>query len=290
MMAILSLYQRRARWWTKHWAMRWAKRWARLPTYWKVWKMFAFNALQETFLNRGTNALFISGKVIRLGMSLLFLWLIKTNIQDFSGYTPDQVIIFFLTYQLIDVVSQSLFRGVYLFSHQIRSGEFDFILARPINPLFRSLTGKPDINDVVFMVPTLLVSAIIIAQLNVTITLGSALVFLGLLINSLLIVTGLHILVLVVGVLTTEIDGVIWMYRDLSRLGQFPVTIYLEPVRFALFFIIPIGMMITVPAELLLNRPPSQAVAVAAAFGVGFFAVSLWAWRYSLRHYSSASS
>jgi ABC-2 type transport system permease protein len=262
----------------------------RLKTYATVWFIHASNAVQETFVNRWSNAFFFFGKAIRLSMSLIVLLLVRQATKGFGNYTTDQMIVFFLTYQFIDIVSQIFYRGVYSFSNQVRRGEFDFYLARPINPLFRALTGTPDINDVIFLIPNLIVTAFVLSTLDITITFSSAILFAALLINSFLIVTALHIIVLTIGVITTEVDGVIWMYRDLIRLGQFPVSIYAEPLRFLLFFMIPIGFMITIPAEVLLNTKPTYSIVVATIMGVGSFLLSLKIWNWGLKQYSSASS
>lgn len=262
----------------------------RAAYYWRVWKMWSFNALQETFVNRGTNALFFLGKSIRLVMTLVVLLLIKQNITTFAGYTADQMIVFFLVYQFIESISQALFRGVYTFGRQVRNGEFDFDLLKPINPLFRALLGTPDINDVLFLLPSTAISIYILSTLDLNITLTSVLGFLVLMINSLVIAAALFIIVLSIAIFTTDIDGVIWMYRDLARLGQFPVSAYLELMRFALFFLVPIGMMITVPAELLLNIELSYSLVIVVAVAAAFLGFSLWLWNTALRNYTSASS
>ncbi len=258
--------------------------------YWKVWKTIATNALQETFVNRGSNILFFVGKAIRLGFMLLFLWVLKTNITSIGGYTSDHLVVFFLVYQFIDTFAQILYRGVYLFSTIVRRGEFDFMLLAPISPLFRALTGKPDINDALFLIPSTALSIWIISQLSLTITVSSVVFFAFLMCNSILIATALHILVLVIGILTTEVDGVIWMYRDLSRMAQFPISIYLEPLRSILYFVIPVGIMVTIPAEVLLGITPQNTVLFSTIFGICFFVLSLKIWTWSLTKYQSASS
>lgn len=262
----------------------------RFKTYFNVWFILASNAVQETFVNRWSNSFFFFGKAVRLGMSLTVLLLVKQATKGFGSYTTDQMIVFFLTYQFIDLIAQIFYRGVYTFSNNVRSGEFDLYLSKPINPLFRALTGSPDINDVIFLIPNLIISAIVLSTLNITVTFNSVLIFCVLLINSFLIVTALHILVLTIGVITTEVDGVIWMYRDLIRLGQFPISIYQEPLRFILFFIIPIGFMITIPAEVLLNTTPTYTILLTTIIGVGTFILSLKIWGWGLKLYSSASS
>lgn len=261
-----------------------------IKTYLKVWQITASNSLQEAFINRWTNAVFMFGKFIRLFMTLLLLWLVRGQVSQLGSYNTDQMVVFFLTYQFIDTFAQIIYRGVYLFSSQVRTGEFDFLLAKPISPLFRSLTGKPDINDFFFLFPSTAISIYIISQLNLNITITSSLMFLALLINSFLIVTAFHIIVLVVGILTTEVDGVIWMYRDLTRMGQFPISIYLEPLRSVLFFLIPVGMMVTIPAEVLIGVQPSYSIGLTTTIGVASILISFSLWRWSLQKYSSASS
>ncbi|MBU0974523.1 ABC transporter permease [Patescibacteria group bacterium] len=262
----------------------------RLKTYFNVWKIFGLNALQETLINRGSNILFMVGKILRFSFSLIFLYLIKTTVTSFAGYTSDQMIVFFLTYQFIDLTSQIFYRGVYVFSGKVRSGEFDFLLSKPINPLFRALTGKPDINDAIFMIPSLAVSFYIFSKLDVVVSWQSLLWYLVLLINGLLIVTTINILVLVIGILTTETEGIIWIYRDLSSMGRFPVEIYMQPLKFILYFIIPIGMMITIPTEVLLGINPSFSIVATMLVGVSSFVVSLKLWEWALKKYSGVGS
>lgn len=262
----------------------------RIKTYYRVWYLMAANALQETFVNRWANMLFFIGKAVRLTMTLLVLFLIKSNISSFAGYTPDEMVMFFLTYQFIDVFAQIFYRGVYIFNNKVRTGEFDFLLAKPINPLFQSLTGKPDFNDALFFIPSTLISLYIASQLEITISLTSVVWFLVLLANSFLLATALHILILAVAIFTTEIDGAVWLYRDMMQLGRFPVNIYFAPIRIALFFLIPVGMMVTIPTEFLLQTSPTYSAAIVSLFSIGFFVASLKIWQFSLKHYSSASS
>jgi len=261
-----------------------------IKTYYKVWKILALNALQEAFVNRATNVLFMVGKAMRLVMTVAFLLLIRGNVQTFAGYSTDQLVIFFLMYQILDVSSQVLFRGVYLFSNLIKSGEFDFYLSKPINPLFRALTGLPDINDALFLVPNMVLAGYLLSTLSVHITITSAVLFFILCMNSFLMITALHIFILAVGILITEVDGMVWLYRDLTRLGQFPITMYAEPLRLALFFVVPIGFMLTIPAQVLSNLVPTYSVAFTLTVGILFFLLSLRTWSFAVKRYSSASS
>lgn len=262
----------------------------RLRSYANIWWMSTSAAAQEAFINRWTNLFFLFGKTFRLVTSFLLLYLLKERSLTIGEYTSDQVFAFFITYNIVDVTGQMLYRGVYFFTNLLRTGEFDFYLAKPINPLFRALTGRPDFVDAVFLPPLLLTSGYLLSQLDLNITGWSVVWYLVLMVNSLVILTALHIMILAIAIMITDIDHLVWTYRDLTRLGQFPVTMYLAPVRWALFFILPVGMMITVPAQVLMNAAPSYQLGLVTGFGTLFFVVSLYAWKYAVRQYSSASS
>ncbi len=262
----------------------------RLATYLSVWRITAQNALQIAFVHRGSNVFFMLGKVLRFAMTLFFLLLLKQQHVVVAGYTTDQVIMFFLTYQLVDTLAQVFFRGVYEFGQVIRSGEFDAYLNKPISALFRVLTGKPDLNDALFFIPSTVFTFYLMATLPLSISLTSLTLYLCLLVNSFLIATGMHVLVVTFGVLTTEVDNLIWTYRDVTRLGQFPVSLYVQPLRTILFFIIPVGLMFTVPAQVLLGVSPTVSVPISFIIGMSFFIITLRIWKWGLRHYSSASS
>ena len=115
-------------------------------------------------------------------------------------------------------------------------------------------------------------------------------VYILLLVNSLLIASAFHILVLSLGILTLEVDNTITVYRDLSSMGRFPIDIYRQPLRGFLTYIIPIGLMMTLPAKALTGLASSAGVLTAFLFGMVLFYLSVRFWRFALKGYTSASS
>jgi ABC-2 type transport system permease protein len=261
---------------------------SRAQVYWTVWWKMAQYAWAETFLNRGTSFLFIFGKALRFIMALFFLLLLQQNLNGIGDYTTDQIVIFFLTYQFLDTVSQIIFRGVYIFGWQVRSGELDFYLSKPISPLFRILTGKPDILDAFFLIPSTALSIWIALHLNIHVTLLGLLMYFCLLINGFFILMSLHILVVCLGIVTTEVDNAIMLYRDINNLARFPVDIYREPLRTMLYFLVPVGIINTVPTQILLGIPSFLSFFAVFGFGIGFFLISIGVWKLSVKKYSSA--
>jgi ABC-2 type transport system permease protein len=92
------------------------------------------------------------------------------------------------------------------------------------------------------------------------------------------------------GILTTAVDNMIMLYRDLTQMGRFPIEIYHEPLRGILTFVIPVGIMMTFPTKALFGLLSIQGISIALALGLGLFVLSMKFWQYSLKQYSSASS
>ncbi|MBU2632172.1 ABC-2 family transporter protein [Patescibacteria group bacterium] len=111
-----------------------------------------------------------------------------------------------------------------------------------------------------------------------------------LVINALVIALVFHILVLAIGILTTEVDNLIWVYRDATNMGRVPVDVYREPVRGLITFIIPIGIMMSFPVKALLGVLPLGLILFSIGFSISFLLISLWFWRFALSRYASASS
>ena len=256
--------------------------------YLKVWWIASKASAFIELSSRVGMVFFLTGKIVRFGLFFLFLYLLATKTSVLAGYTISQVLFFFLTFNLIDVTSQMLFREVYWFRPQIVTGNFDLVLSRPVNPLFRSLLGRTDILDL-FTLPPLLTLLIIFA-IDLNPTPFAIVAYLVFVVNAFIIAMAFHIAVLALGIVTTAIDHTIMIYRDIMAMGRIPIDFYREPIRGILTFAIPVGIMMTLPAKVFMGIFEWQIMLYAFLFSGVLLWVSLCFWHWSLKNYSSASS
>ncbi len=257
--------------------------------YLRVWLKLTSYSFMTMLNSRFSFLLFLLGKILRFGFFLGFLILILSRTKVLVGYNLYQAAFFVLTYNLIDTGVQLLFREVYRFRPQIVSGSFDLILVKPFSPLFRVLAGGADVIDLFMFVP-LLIGVVFLAGKIGHITFLGAVLYVVLVGNAFLIATAIHVAVLALGVLTTEIDNTIMLYRDLTRMGTVPVDIYRQPLQSFITFIIPVGMMMTFPAKALMGFLAFPLILVSFLLAGLLFILSLKLWQYALSKYSSASS
>jgi ABC-2 type transport system permease protein len=259
-----------------------------LKKYFKVWWISSKNSFMSVLNNRLGSSFFLVGKLLRFFIYLFFINILVKGTNTLAGYNLDQTIFFYLTFNLIDIVSQFLFRGVYRFRLKIIDGSFDLVLSKPIDSLFVSLFDSADLLDLVTIPPLIIFMFIVGSKLHPSIL--SVFLFIFLVFNSLLISAAFYIVVLSLGIVTLEVDHTVMIYRDLSNLGKFPIDIYKEPLKGFLTFIIPIGTMMTVPAKSLMNLVSLWGILLSFLLGGIFLLISISFWKYALTKYSSASS
>ncbi len=248
----------------------------------------AKNAFLGWSVNRNVFIVFLLGKLIRYLSYFGFLYFLVKGTNGFLGYNQNQVLFITATYLFVDTLAQFFFRSVYTFRPIVISGDFDLILVKPVNALFRVLLGGPDPIDFVTLPPIIFVLIWIGSTMSPNIF--QIFSYFLLLINAMLISASFHILVLSIGIITLEVDYLIMVYRDLSSMGRFPIEIYKQPLKAILTFVVPIGLMVTVPVKAFSGLLNPLGFFGTFFVGITLFILSLKFWNYALTRYTSASS
>jgi ABC-2 type transport system permease protein len=260
----------------------------KISYYTKIWGIMAKNSFLNWSANRNVFLVFLFGKIIRYVAYFGFLYFLVKGTNGFLGYSQNQILFFTATYVFIDTVSQFFFRNVYSFRPMIVSGDFDLVLVKPLNALFRVLMGGPDPIDLITIPPIIFMVAWIGSLLHPTVF--QILSYVLLLLNGLIIAAAFHIFVLGFGIITLEVDHTIEIYRDLTSMGRFPIDIYKQPFQWILTFIIPIGVMVTFPAKAFEGFIGPLGIFMSLIFGIILILISLKFWNFALTKYTSASS
>lgn len=250
-----------------------------------IFFLFSKYSIKSTLQNRFSTILFIIGKLVRFSIFFFFISYLLQKTQVLAGYTFHQTLIFFLTYNVIETIAQLLFREVYRFGPLVVSGELDTILIKPYHPFLRILVGGVDPLDMFTLVIYLALLIYFILSAGVQIIL--LIPYIALIINALIIATSFHIAVLALGVLTTEVDHTIMLYRDITRLGTFPIDIYKEPLKSILTFVIPIGIMMSFPVKSLFRILSFPLLTFSITLSCTMLLLALMMWNKALQKYQS---
>ncbi len=273
-------------------------------TYRRVWLTFVRNALIREMTFRMNFIITMLTRALWFCSQVLLFKIIFSNVAQITeGWNEYQYFAFMATGMLINALIESLFMpNAANFSELIRTGNLDFALLKPIDTQFLISFEKMDLamlNQVL-----LSVGLLVYALSNLPAGVGVSLV--GVALYVLFVVAGVTIFYsLMISLASTAI----WFGRNQSLydfwfyitvFARYPRSIYqTEPasvagslILFTFTFVLPILVVVTVPARVLLGTLEHQAwlAGVALAAAVFGLLVSRMIFTRSLRSYRSASS
>lgn len=260
-----------------------------MKRYLKLWYLYSVFSTQVGLESRFGSIFFVIGKFLRFAVFFFFIFILSSTVKNIAGYSLWQMILIFSTFNLIDVSSQFFLREVYHFRNYVVSGTVDYFLIRPMKPLFRFLFGGADILDLPILLTSIVLVIISFVKIG-NVDLIGLILYVCLILNAFLIALSFHILALSIGVLSSEVDNTLWLYRDIISMGRIPINLYKFPLGGILTFIIPIGIMITFPAQAAFGTLLPKFILISFGVGIIFIVLSALSWRFAIRKYSSASS
>jgi ABC-2 type transport system permease protein len=271
------------------------------PSYWRVFLAFARNSLVRDMTFRGNfiieSVTSLSWMAMNLGYYLL-IFQFTTTIGEGTGWGKFQFFVFLATTLFVNSIVQAFFMpNCEEFSELIRTGGLDFALLKPIDTQFLISLRKIDWSAL---------SNLIFAACLLAYSLANLPEWPGLL------AMALYPLYLACGVaimyslMITLSATSVWLGRNqtlydfwfyITNFSRYPMEIYRgsvgEPLRIFFTFIIPVLVVVNVPAQLLAKPLEAQSWPL-AVFALFAAVASLWASRVVFRRamlsYRSASS
>lgn len=256
----------------------------------RVWLILARNNLQNQLLTPSASLLFILGKLFNFVFSIITIYAIFNQTSNVRGYSLPEAVVVVLVFSFVDTLTQFLFRSLYSFRPALIKGDFDLDLLKPLPSFFRPILSGPDFLDV----PLIFVqfSCLIYAFYYFSIPLSFYIIVVSLLMitSAVTVAFSIHLMIAAFAILTSEIENLVMIYRSLGRAAVVPTDIYGPVFRFVLSYIVPITVIMTIPAKALLGILSAEGIIYSLVLTFVFLIFSLKFWFFSLRKYTSASS
>jgi ABC-2 type transport system permease protein len=232
-------------------------------------------------------ALAVAGLLSALGTILL----VFTRTDSLAGWTRPETLVLAGTFQLLTGIKATFIDPnlAWFPSRGIREGTLDTYLLQPAPSLFLTslATAAP-----LALVQTLLGLGVVVLGVS---THGHPPSPLGI---------AAWLLLLVVGVMLTWALGVLlaclafWaprleldvFYGAAWQLGRYPIDVYRQPIRLLLTYILPLALIATLPASVLIREPRPIVLLASVAAGAAATILATGIWRLGLRSYTGATS
>lgn len=176
------------------------------------------------------------------------------------------------------------------FGRTISLGELDSYLLIPVDTqlylstkIFRPVSFFRVIIGVVF-------TGIIITQLHIVISPMMLIVSFLFLFIGILFMYSMWFLVVTFMIWNPNLTNLIDFLYIANNFGRYPTSIVTNTKNIFLFFALPLMLVTTVPAKLILGTVNGFEIFILIISAFGLFIFSRYFWKFALRHYSSASS
>lgn len=210
---------------------------------------------------------------------------------NLSGWTLETTRIFLGVLFLSDAIYMFLFHeNLDKLSDRVSKGELDLILAKPVNSQFMLSLYR---MNTAYVFNMLLVFAWLIYCLN---QLPGSFPFTGLLAlfillpASVMIVYAMRMFFCTLAIIFVRADNIVYFWYQLYRLATRPDGIYPNWLRYAILFVLPLGLIASIPTRLLVFEESLWWIVwtYLVAFFINYLCHRFW--NYALTKYSSASS
>ena len=136
-----------------------------MKKYFRIWKRLAIMSFESQTGHPLSSCGYLLGKFFRIGFFLVFLAAIFKHTEALAGYSLPEAALFFLTFNIVDILAQLFFRGIYGIRALIREGDFDYFLIQPTNVLYRVAFNTVDFLDVVTVIPVFVITYYVLMRI-----------------------------------------------------------------------------------------------------------------------------
>ena len=174
-------------------------------------------------------------------------------------------------------------------SEKVRKGDLDLLLAKPVNSQFMITLQKA--NTALFG-NLIIGSSWLIYALNglPDFNFFKLLWLIVLIPCSLVVIYSMRFVFSATAVIFTRSENLQFLWWQVYRLGMRPDSMYSPAIKWVLLTVIPVGVIISLPARALLNPPDLFYLAWPVILVPLLLYMTHRFWRYALTFYSSASS
>jgi ABC-2 type transport system permease protein len=261
--------------------------------YLRLIGLFARASFQEEAAYRANFFLGLMYSLLNLGTGVLGVMVLFSQVEAVNGWGLNETLALLGVYLTLGSLRGLVF-GPSLdalagMDGEVWSGRLDFTLMRPINTQFLASFRKWRLYSLFDLALGLGVLAFAAARLGQVLAWSNLLAFLFALMAGVAI---LYAILLVFSALAFFSPGVLfgWVFDGIFQMARYPLGLYPGWLRLILTWVIPVGIITTLPAAALNGSASLQAL-----IGLGVVAVLLlggasWLFRQGVRQYKSASS
>ena len=260
--------------------------------YFKIWMAFLRNTLSRDMEYKMNFIFEIFIDAIYYGSLFFFFKIIFQFTNTLGDFNENAVMIFLVTMYIADSLYVFLLGGnVFSINENVKSGDLDFILLKPINSQFFISCRYVNTHTII----SIFILAILLVKLTYSYHNNSFIIinymfFLPSLIFGLFIFYSFEFMIASLSFWFRNFSYAGWLAGELIKYSRRPDSIYKKWFRKTLFTIFPMAMICSVPSRILIFGINFKLFFLQIFISILFLWITTIIWNRGLLKYESASS
>ena len=259
--------------------------------YLRIWLASARYSITRTLMFRGDFIVWSLVEFFWMSVNLLIIDVLYQHTASIAGWSKYEMVLLVGTSMLIQRFLFGFFwSSIFEMGRNIRSGNFDFFLAQPGNPLFMATTRKLDLDGLANSLVAIAVILYASHRLDIHPGTWDVALFLVMVACGVVVHYSLLVMTLSLGFWITNVQGIEGGYFSLVEFSRLPRQAFSGVTGFLFVWVIPTVVISNAPANTLIHGFRLQWAAWIAGTAAVWFTLAVFVFSRGLRRYSSASS
>lgn len=255
-----------------------------------VWSFLKYAAKGELEF-RFNVAMFLLFDLLWFTTSLIGVVLVFRQAGTVAGWTQAEavllVLVYYVTSSLIKVL---VIPGAESLAELVRRGEFDHYLLRPVDPQFLVSIRTLRVHELFRMILAFALLPWYLGVMDIAVTVPQGLLFVAVTVLGAVGLYGAYFAIATLSFWIENLFNVGDLFREMLDVAKRPSDIFTGAASTVATFVIPVGLVATIPTKVILGTIDRPALFWALASSAALFLVSRLLFTAALRRYSSASS
>jgi ABC-2 type transport system permease protein len=263
--------------------------------YLRLWRQFVITAFVREAEYRFNFVVVVAEGTAQLVLAVLTTLLIYRFTPEIQGWTRADLLMLVGIYRVVDsLIALQIAPNMHEITRQIRSGEMDFLLLRPVSSQFlvslRELRLPEAVNATIGLGLAIYAGYVLDGRNAMRLSLlGVAEAGISL-VCGLIALYAIWFMIVTLGFWLVQVPTLDTLFYSAFETARYPVTFFKGFVRTLLTWAFPVAFATTFPTRALAGETDAATILYAVGLAGFFLTASHLFWRYATRHYSSASS
>jgi ABC-2 type transport system permease protein len=242
-------------------------------------------------------AMMVSGQFLATAIEFIGVWALFRRFGHIGGWRLGDVALFYGLVSVTFSFADAITRGFDIFgSVFVKTGAFDRLLLRPRSPALQLMGYELRLTRIGRFAQGMAVFWLGAAMTHFVLTPAAAAILAFAIVGGVALFSGILVLQATLSFWTVEsLEAVNILTYGGEAAAEYPLNIYAPWFRNFLIWGVPIGCVTYLPMLAAMGRSdplgaPAWVLPLAPAAGFAFLGVSLFIWRFGVRHYASSGA